>query len=230
MSCECVDDLAIDCTGRMSAGGWDEEFLNGVTHAAGAVLSVAGSLVLLRLAVERGSLLHVVGCATYAGSLVTLYLASTLYHLARHEPLKQTLRVVDHVCIFLLIAGTYTPVSLVPLRGPHGWILLALVWCIAAAGAILKVTAADWAYGNGSTLLYAATCALGLPLLPQMIATFPQPGVTCVLAGSLAYAVGLVFFVRDDKPYFHAIWHLFVLAGSICHYLAILLAVIPANA
>ena len=199
----------------------NEELLNAATHAAGAVMGVIGSLVLLERAADCG-IVYLIACATYAATLVTLYLASTLYHLAQDRSLKRMLRTVDHVCIFLLIAGTYTPVMLISLRG-SAWAPLIVIWSVAACGTALKVAAADRTSGTGSTLLYAATGLLGIPIMPQMIQAFSQPGAVCIVAGGAAYLAGLIFFVQE-RPWFHALWHVFVLAGSICHYSAILSA------
>ena len=212
---------------EVSGAARNEEWLNAATHAAGVVLSLIGSLVLLERAADRGTL-SFVACAIYAASLVVLYLASTVYHLVREQALKRVLRTVDHVCIFLLIAGTYTPVTLLPL-GRSAWVPLILIWGVAAAGALLKVAAADWAYGSRSTLLYAAAGLLGIPLIPRLLHTFPEPGAACILGGGVAYIAGLIFFLQE-KPYFHAVWHIFVLVGSVCHYCAIFLSVVPTSA
>jgi hemolysin III len=202
-----------------------EELANSLTHGVGLALSLAGFCSLLAVCLERGTRWHVVACAVYGGSLVLLYGVSTLYHAARAARPKKILRVLDHVCIYLLIAGTYTPFALILLHGAWGWTLLVLVWCFALAGTAEKVltsheiTARPWPYvATGWVAIIAAkpiweAMSLGLFLW--------------LISGGLFYMLGILFFARDDKRFFHALWHVFVLAGSFCHYWAVMLYVVP---
>ncbi len=203
-----------------------EEIANSVTHGIGAVLSIAGLAVLVGFAVAFGDVWHIVGVSIYGASLITLYTASTLYHSVWHSSSKRIFRSFDHAAIFLLIAGTYTPFTLVNLRGPWGWTLLAIVWAIAVAGIVFKF-AARRKFETICLFLYIAAGWVALICLPVLIHAVPPGGLALLLAGGLAYTLGTIFFVRTQMPYHHAVWHLFVLAGSLLHYFAVLFFVIP---
>lgn len=208
---------------RYSVG---EEIANSLTHGLGVVLSIAGLAVLTAFASVFGTVWHIVSCSIYGATQILLYTASTLYHSLPLPRAKAVLRVFDHSAIFLLIAGTYTPFALVNLRGPWGWSLLVAVWALAVLGIALQgklirqkalVTALPY-IGMGWLAV------LGLKPLLEGVA---PGGLALLVAGGLAYTVGTVFYVWRRLPYHHAIWHLFVLAGSACHYFAVLLYVIP---
>lgn len=203
-----------------------EEIAHSVTHGIGAVLSIAGLAVMVTLAALRGTAWHVVGSAIFGATLVFLYTASTLYHSIPHPRVKKVLRVFDHSAIFLLIAGTYTPFTLVSLRGGWGWTLFVIVWGLALVGIVYKITAKR-RYRLLSVLLYVGMGWLVLVAVKPMVSSVAIPGLLLLLAGGLFYTLGLIFYVWKRLPYSHAVWHLFVLAGSICHYFAVLLYVIP---
>ncbi len=210
------------CTNRVSV----EELASSVTHAIGLVFSLVGFIVLLVLAVMRGSDRHIAGCAIYGSTLVCLYTASTLYHGIQSPHLKRALKVFDHSAIYLLIAGTYTPFLLVNLRGGWGWTLLSIVWTLAVAGIIFKFWFVDY-FQILSTVVYLLMGWLALIAVKPLFGLVPTGGLIWLIAGGLAYTVGVVFYTWKRIPYNHVIWHAFVMAGSACHYFAVLYSVIP---
>jgi hemolysin III len=206
-----------------------EERANALTHGLGLLLSLAGIPGLIAMAARHGDAWHVVSCSVYGATLIVLYAASTLYHLALEPGRKRLFRVVDHACIYLLIAGTYTPFTLVTLRGGWGWTLFGLVWGLAALGICVKV------FWRGrceiaSTVAYILMGWLAMVAVKPMLAQFPVGCFAWVLAGGITYTVGTVFYALDRRPYLHAIWHVFVLAGSACHYVAVMRYVLPSQA
>ena len=192
-----------------------------MTHGVGLLLSVAGGPVLVVLAYLQGSALHAVSAAVYTASLIILYGASTLYHAFQRPRVKAIMRVVDHAAIYALIAGTYTPVTLVSLQGRWGWVLFAVVWALALAGILYKLFFID-RFRWFSNATYLAMGWLVVVALKPVIAAVSLAGLLWFVAGGLFYTVGIVFFEWERLPYNHAVWHLFVLAGSVCHYIAIL--------
>ncbi len=203
-----------------------EEVANSLTHGLGAALSVAGLVLLVIRAAQHGDAWHVVSTAIFGTTLVLLYTASTLYHSLRGERLKQRLRKFDHAAIFLLIAGSYTPFVLVTLRGPWGWSLFGVVWGLAVAGMTIKF----WLAGRFrlvSTLIYVAMGWLVLVAIKPLIAALPAGGMKLLVAGGLCYTGGAAFYLWKRLPYHHAIWHLWVLGGSACHWAAVYLHVVP---
>ena len=206
-----------------------EELANGITHGIGLALSVVGLVALVALSIIRGNGWHIAGCTTFGVTLVLLYTASTLYHSFRRPRLKRILKILDHTAIYLLIAGTYTPFTLVNLRGFWGWVLFALVWGFCLFGIVWKLFHAE-RFLLVSTLLYIAMGWLVLIAVKPLLAAVPLSGIAWLLAGGLFYMVGVLFFALKRVPYNHAIWHVFVMAGSICHYIAVVLYVLPARA
>ncbi len=202
-----------------------EELANSLTHGLGLTLSIAGFLVLVVLAAMRGSAWRIVSCAVYGITLVLLYTASTLYHSLHSRRLRRILRVCDHSAIYLLIAGTYTPFLLVNLRGSWGWSLFGLIWSLAMAGILFKVWFVEH-LAIASTAVYLLMGWLVLVAMKPMLLAVPLSGILWLVAGGVMYSVGVVFFAWRKFPYNHAIWHGFVLAGSTCHYFAVLCAVI----
>jgi hemolysin III len=203
-----------------------EETINAVTHGAGAVLGAAGLAVLVVLAALRGDARHVVSCAIYGATLVLLFTSSTLYHSFRGPRVKHVFRVIDHSSIYLLIAGTYTPFLLVSLRGAWGWSLFGVVWGLALAGIAFQIFFVD-RFRLAQTLIYLGMGWLVVLATRPLLQRVPLGGLLWLLAGGLSYTLGAVFYLWRRLPYHHGIWHLFVLAGSVCHYFAILLYVIP---
>ncbi|HTQ87036.1 MAG TPA: hemolysin III family protein [Candidatus Solibacter sp.] len=202
------------------------ELANSLTHGAGLALAVAGCAVLVTLAALRGNARHIVACSVYGATLVCLYAASTVYHSVRSRRLRRVMRFLDHSAIYLLIAGTYTPFMLVNLRGGWGWTLFGLVWGMAAAGIVLKV----WYVGKfpiASTIVYVAMGWVAIVAVKPILAMVPVAGILWLLAGGLLYTAGVGFFAWEKLPYHHAIWHLFVIGGSVCHYIAVVRVVVP---
>ena len=203
-----------------------DELANSVTHGVGLGLSIAGFAALLVLAIVRGGVWQIVSCAIYGVTLICLYASSTLYHGLPSRRVKRIFRIFDHSAIFLLIAGTYTPFLLVNLRGGWGWSLLGIVWGLAAAGIVLKVWFVD-RHPMLSTGVYVLMGWLALIAVKPLFHAVPTTGLIWLLAGGLMYTVGVVFYACKRIPYNHVIWHLFVMAGSICHYIAVVYSVIP---
>jgi len=206
-----------------------EEVANSVTHGFGLALSLAGLVLLIVVAALHGSVLSIVSCSVYGATLVGLYAASTLYHSVQSPQSKRVLKIVDHSFIYLLIAGTYTPFTLVMLRGGWGWALFGIVWGLALCGIALKLWFVD-RFVVGSTLCYLAMGWLVVVALKPILTTVPTPALWWLLGGGLAYSAGVVFFALPNLRYSHAVWHAFVLAGSAFHYVAILRYVAPARA
>ena len=203
-----------------------EEIANAITHGIGLLLSIAGFVVLLVLAALRGTAWHIVACSIYGTTLICLYAASTLYHAVISPRVKRALRIFDHSAIYLLISGTYTPFLLVSLRGPWGWSLFGVIWGLALAGVLFKFWFVE-RFAILSTAVYIAMGWLVVIAAKPVITHLSLTAIIWLLAGGLAYTGGVIFFAAKRIPYSHAIWHLFVLAGSICHYFAILSTVIP---
>ena len=205
-----------------------EETANVVTHAAGLLASVAGVVVLVYLGVARGEGLHVASAGVYGATLVALYAASTLYHAFRRPGIKRVLRVLDHCAIYLLIAGTYTPFVLVGLGGGLGWTLFGVVWAMAAAGIVFKVFATG-RFAVISTAAYVSMGWLGVVALGPLVRSLSWAALAWLLAGGIAYTAGTFFYHRKIS-YSHALWHVFVLLGSVCHFIAIGLYVLVPGA
>jgi len=200
-----------------------EEQLNAWSHGAGAVLGIVG-LVLLILYSDSGGL-ELFSVVVYGISIIILFSASALYHSVRNETKKHYFRIVDHISIYLLIAGTYTPVSLLTLSGGKGWLIFGLVWGIAVFGAILKLFFTG-KFDIISTLLYLVMGWLIVIDFSNLTANMATAGLLLMFLGGLFYTVGIVFYVIRKMPFNHVIWHLFVLVGAICHFFMIFLYVI----
>jgi hemolysin III len=208
-------------TARYSFG---EEVANSVTHGVGWLLSVAGLATLVTFAAISGGALRVVACAVFGSTLVLLYAASTLYHALPCARAKSVLRILDHSAIFVLIAGTYTPLSLVAVGGAWGWSLFGTVWGLAAIGVLLN-TVAHGRWRWLSITLYVTMGWLVLIAIRPLVAAVDTGVLALIVAGGLAYTLGLAFYAWRRLPYGHSVWHVFVLAGSVLHYLAVLFAV-----
>ncbi len=210
-----------------------EERWSTITHAIGAGLSGAAMVVLITLAGLRGSAIVVVSVTLYAGSLFGLYLASTLFHGCPHRlpQAKHCLKAADHIAIYWLIAGTYTPFLLVLLGGAWGWSLLGILIGLALLGTIFKIfftrlLLIRW-IDVTSSLIYVAMGWIGIIALKPFLASVPGGALLWILAGGVTYSVGVIFYLWDRLPFNHAIWHLFVMGGSACHFFAVLLYVVP---
>ena len=201
------------------------ELANALTHGAGVLAAVAGGAVLIVLAALYGDAWKVVGSAVFSATLVLLYTASTLYHAARRPEVKERLKVFDHCAIYLLIAGTYTPFTLVGLRGGWGWSLFGVVWGLAVAGVVFKLFFTG-RFPRVSTAIYIAMGWMVVVAAGPMLDRLPAAALAWLVAGGLAYTAGTAFY-HNRRPYAHAVWHLFVLAGSVCHFAAVLTQVLP---
>jgi hemolysin III len=203
-----------------------EELANSITHGIGAVLSIAALGILTAFSSLFGNTWHIVSCSIFGATLILLYTTSTLYHSIQIPQAKTVLRVFDHAAIFLLIAGTYTPFLLVNIRGPWGWSLFAIVWTIALLGVIFQVSLLR-RWPVASVGLYVGMGFLILFAIKPLVASITPDGLRLLIAGGLAYILGLVFYGWSRLPYHHAVWHLFVLAGSTFHFFSVLFYVIP---
>lgn len=205
-----------------------DETANTLTHALGLVLSLVGLVFLVVRAARYGDPWQIVSCSIYSATVVLLYAASTLYHFVRTPRWKGLLRVADHACIYVLIAGTYTPFTLVLMESGWGWSIFGVVWGLAVVGVAFKVL---WTgrFEFLSTATYILMGWVALAATYPILERFPLGCILWLLAGGLCYTGGVLFYARDHKPYMHAVWHLFVMAGSICHYVAIMTYVLPAG-
>ena len=198
---------------------------NSITHGVGAALALVGATYLI-IASTRGSASIIASCSVFASTLVLVYLCSTLYHSLVRTRARHVFHVLDHSAIYLLIAGTYTPFTLVSLRGAVGWTLFAIVWTLAIAGIIFKSFAVG-RFAAASTVVYLFQGWVVVFAARPLIHAIGPQGLLWLGVGGAAYTLGVIFFAMDRIPYFHAAWHLFVLAGSIAHYFAILFYVVP---
>ncbi|MHC4306445.1 MAG: PAQR family membrane homeostasis protein TrhA [Planctomycetota bacterium] len=204
-----------------------EEITHAITHGVGILLSIAALTVLVAFAALRGDAWHIVSCSIYGSSLVLLYAASTLYHAVPAPRAKGVFRTLDHAAIYVLIAGTYTPFTLVNLRGGWGWALFGVVWGLAIFGVVLEAVARP-RVRILSLVLYLCLGWMAAVAVKPLFDSVATGGLVLLLLGGLAYTGGVVFYGWRRLPYNHAIWHIFVLAGSIFHYFAVLFYVIPA--
>jgi hemolysin III len=205
-----------------------EELFNGITHGAGMVLSIAALVLLIVFSSIYGSAGHIVSCTIFGVTLTLLYTASTLYHSAQKPQAKKVFKIFDHSCIYLLIAGTYTPFLLVTLRGALGWTMFGIIWFLAVSGVVLKVFFVH-RFRIISTVAYVLMGWIIVIAIKPLTDSLPSGGLVWLIAGGMAYTLGVVFYAWKRLPFNHAIWHLFVLAGSTCHFIAVIFYVIPLN-
>ncbi|MFP4541301.1 MAG: PAQR family membrane homeostasis protein TrhA [Opitutales bacterium] len=198
-----------------------EEWANSVTHGLGFGLSVAALVIAVVWASLAGSVFLIVAAAVYGATLCLLHLASTLYHSARDLKWKRRFLVLDHACIYLLIAGTYTPFALGPLRGPVGWTLFGLIWGLAILGVTRELFVRRRG-GVGSSIIYLAMGWLVIGFIYPLYINLELRDFLLVLAGGLVYSLGVVFYLWRRLRFHHAIWHLFVMGGASCQFFAIL--------
>ncbi len=201
-----------------------EEFANTATHAIGFGLAIAGFIYLLTLALALDGIWPTIGCGIYGVTLLLTYGGSTIYHSVQIPHIKRWLRVCDHAAIYLLIAGTYTPFTFIALRDSIGWTLFCIIWCLGIIGAVYKFLFFGH-YNRLTMALYLIMGGLIFLFAGPLVESLPFESFLWLVAGAVFYTSGLFFFVQDYRRYFHAIWHLFVLAGSAAHYMAILLCI-----
>ena len=203
-----------------------EELANSLIHGLGIVLAIAGLIVLLSAAAIAGGVREITSCAIYGATLVILYTTSTLYHSVRRVEAKRVLRTLDHLAIFLLIAGTYTPFVLIALHGAWSWSLCAIVWSLAALGTIFELTSLR-RFRRVIVALYVAMGWVGLIAIKPLAAALPAAGLWLLFGGGVSYTFGVLFYRWHSLRYHHAVWHLFVLGGSVLQYFAVLWYVLP---
>jgi len=199
-----------------------EEIANSLSHGVGLVAALAATPFLIAHAVRLGDAGFIIGASVFAATMVLLYLASTLYHALPRGKAKCVFQVIEHAAIFLLIAGTYTPFTLGVLRGAWGWTLFGLVWGLAAVGVLLAVVGGGVRYRALSVPLYLGMGWLIVVAIRPLWLGMPLSGLLWLVAGGLAYTVGVAFFAAKRLRYGHLVWHLFVLAGTACHFIAVL--------
>jgi len=219
-----IDNIIENASENASIAAMDmayQEKANTVTHGIGAVLSIAGFIVLLFMAITKGNIWQIISFSIYGSTLVILYLMSTIYHGLLNTRIKRTFQVFDHSAIYLLIAGSYTPITLISLRGPWGWTLFGLVWGIALIGILMKAFFFNKTQVV-SVLLYIFMGLLIIIAIRPLLKAVPVEMLLWIIAGGLLYLLGIFFFLAPKIPYHHTIWHLFVLGGSITHFLGIL--------
>jgi len=203
-----------------------EEIANSITHGMGAFLSLAALVLLIVFASLYGGARHIVSCTIFGFALVLLYTASTLYHSFRKPRVKFIFKIIDHSCIYILIAGTYTPFMLVAVRGVLGWTIFGIVWGMTVLGILFKSFFIH-RFKILSTLAYIAMGWIAIFAIKPIFQSLSEGAVFWLIVGGLAYTLGTIFYAWKKLPFNHAIWHFFVLAGSVCHFFAVLFYVIP---
>lgn len=206
--------------------GLGEEVASSVIHGIGIVLSIAGLAILVASSAVYGGAREVVASSVFGSTLILLYTASTLYHSIPGVVAKRVLRTLDHIAIFLLIAGTYTPFTLLALPGAWGWGLFATIWTLAILGSAAELGMLK-RYRKAAVVMYVLMGWVAVVAIEPLRQNVPTGGLVLLFAGGIAYTAGVPFYIARRMPYGHAIWHFFVLAGSVLHYLAVLLYVIP---
>jgi hemolysin III len=208
---------------RQSAG---EEVANGISHGIGLAGAMIGTPILLLAAFDHGDIPFLIGTIIFTTTMLLVYLASTLYHGWPQTKTKSLLQVIDHAAIFLLIAGTYTPFALGPLRGAGGLAMLGIVWALALFGVIMKATRGVLRHRRLAMTLYLGTGWMALAFMRPLALAIPLSALLWLIAGGLAYTAGTLFFANERLRYGHFIWHLSVLAGSSCHFVAVFICAI----
>ena len=209
-----------------------EEIANAITHGIGAIFSIVALVLMVVFAACHGNAWQVVSVSIYGSTLVLLYTFSTLYHAITNEKAKKVLRVIDHASVYLLIAGTYTPFTLVILRqdGAIGWVIFGIVWGVTIIGITLSAFMIKKKHTKLQTLLYillgwVVICAFP-SILDVMKANNAMAGIYWLIAGGILYTVGTVFYIMKKKKFFHSIWHVFVLLGTVCHFISVMFYVL----
>ncbi|MBC7472985.1 MAG: hemolysin III family protein [Candidatus Sericytochromatia bacterium] len=207
---------------------YEEEIINSITHGFGAFISVIATIFLVISSLpfqDKG--IHLISALIYGTSMILLYSASSVYHAVQDPISKSKLKIVDHACIYLLIAGTYTPFFLIAIKGNYGLILMSIIWGLAFSGVIFKLFFYTHKLNFLSTILYLMMGWISVFIVPTLLKTIPFYGLVWLIIGGILYTLGTIFYIKDNNKYFHAIWHLFVLGGSVSHYIAVLFYVMP---
>ena len=203
-----------------------EELFNSITHGVGTLVSIAGLVLLIVFSIIYGNLSHIISCTIFGFALVLLYTTSTLYHSFQKPNLKHAFKILDHSCIYVLIGGTYTLFLLVTIRGVVGWSMFALVWSLTAIGVLFKIFFV-LRFKIISTIAYILMGWLVIFAIKPLFQALPGGALVLLIYGGLAYTLGTIFYAWEKLPFNHAIWHLFVLTGSVCHFCAVMFYVIP---
>ncbi|HSI77323.1 MAG TPA: hemolysin III family protein [Lunatimonas sp.] len=199
----------------------EEEFANSITHLIGVLFSIVAISLLITFSVLNGTVIHIVSCSLFGGSILLLYTFSTLYHAIDSPRIKPLLRTFDHVSIYFLIAGTYTPFLLIAIGGMKGWIYFGVIWALALAGIVFKVFYTH-RFRKLSLVLYLSMGWLAVFFVQPLIRNLDISELSLIAAGGIAYTIGVIFYTNKTMRFAHAIWHLFVLAGTVLHFIAIM--------
>ena len=203
-----------------------EEIIHAITHGIGVLLSIAGLSWMLYVSISAADPWRILASSIYGATLIGLFLASTVYHSMYRSRHREIFKLLDHCAIYLLIAGTYTPFLLVAMRTDTGWWLFGTIWALATAGIVKKL----WLRHRFLKIALASYLAMGwlcVVAAPQIAAAIGPNGMAWLLAGGISYSVGAIFYALDRLPYNHAVWHVFVLAGGVCHFLSVIWHVLP---
>ena len=203
-----------------------EEWANGITHLLGVCFGIVALTLMCVFAAQHGTARHIASCAIYGATLILLYKSSALYHLLSNLKAKRVMQIFDHVNIYLLIAGTYTPIALISLEGRTGWVIFGIVWGLALIGVLCETLAPKLAT-YASLPIYLAMGWTAVIAWGDVRAALSPTGFTMLVVGGVVYTLGVIFYAMDKVPYMHTIWHLFVLGGSVCHWVCIAFYVIP---
>jgi hemolysin III len=206
-----------------------EEVFNSITHGVGIIISIAALVIMVVFSSLYGNTIHIVSSIIFGVALILLYTASTMYHSFQKPKIKHTLKIIDHSCIYILIAGTYTPFMLVTLNGTLGWIIFSVVWSLTILGILFKVFFVN-RFKIISTIAYILMGWLIIFAIKPPFHALPGSAIVLIVSGGLIYTLGTIFYAWEKLPFNHTIWHSFVLAGSICHFFAIMFYVVPLKA
>ena len=203
-----------------------EEIVHAITHGIGVILAIIGLSWMLYVSIDAMDPWRIVASSIYGATLIALFLASTVYHSLPRSPRREAFKLLDHCAIYLLIAGTYTPFLLVAMRDGTGWWLFGTIWALATAGIVKKL----WLrhrFPNIALASYLAMGWLAVVAAPQLAEAIGANGMAWLVAGGVSYSVGAIFYVAEKIPFNHAVWHVFVLAGGVCHFMSVILHVLP---
>ncbi|MCH7412341.1 hemolysin III family protein [Belliella sp. R4-6] len=198
-----------------------EEFANSISHGIGILFSVVAIALLVTFSVLNGSAIHIVSCSLFGGSIMLLYTFSTLYHAVQDVKVKAWLRTLDHIGIYFLIAGTYTPFLLLAVQGTLGWIFFGIIWGLTAFGVVYKIFYIN-KFKKASLILYLSMGWLALFVIKPLFENLSTPTLSLIAAGGLSYTLGTIFYTKPNMMFAHTLWHLFVLMGTILHFIAIM--------
>jgi hemolysin III len=206
----------------------EEEFANSITHGFGILFSIIAISLLVTFSVLNGTPIHIVSCSLFGGSILLLYTFSTLYHATPQGAIKSWLRTFDHIGIYFLIAGTYTPFLLLAVKGTMGWVFFGIIWGLTAFGIVFKILFTH-RFRKASLILYLGMGWMAVFLIKPLMTTLTIPTLSLIAAGGLSYTLGTLFYTRPQIRFSHTIWHLFVLAGTILHFIAIMNMILADN-